>query len=397
MEPSTQASSSRLLSLDALRGTVMIVMALDHVRDFAHAGAAVFSPTDLTKTTALLFLTRWVTHFCLPVFLLTAGAGAYLRGQRSGKGKLAAFLWKRGLWFVLLEVTVMRLAYNFSFSLQYPYFLLVLWIFGLCMLALAALIYLPTRVLAAVSLAALLGEGLLDRVQAAQLGPAGWLWTLLHQPGLIALGGASALISYPLIPWLFVMSAGYATGPVWRWEAADRRRLFQRVGVGLTLAFVVIRWANAYGDPAPWSVQKSSVFTVLSFLNCTKYPGSLDFLLMTLGPAFLLLAWMEGRRWSDRNPVVVFGRVPLFYFVLHFFLIHLLVGAMAWARYGSAALFFSPVPAMGGSAKLFPAGFGWNLAVVYALWAVVVALLYPACRWFANLRKVRRDWWLSYL
>jgi uncharacterized membrane protein len=390
---------TRLLSIDALRGLVMIIMALDHVRDFFHADAMVFSPTDLARTTPVLFFTRWMTHYCLPVFMFAAGMGVYLYGRSHSKGELSRFLWTRGLWFIALELTVMRFAYNFNFSLRFLILLLILWIFGICLLAMAVLVYVPMRWLAALSVAVIVLHNCLDTLRAQQFGPAAWAWNLLHQPGVIPLAGKMALVTYTFLPWIAVMAAGFCFGRVFQLEPAARRRIMLRLGLAMTIAFIALRALNHYGDPAPWAHQKSALFTVLSFLNCSKYPGSLDFLLMTLGPALLVLAWFDRLKFKAPNPLVVFGRVPMFYFILHFYLIHVLAVLAAYLRYGSSAarFVFNPLPSMGGPRELFPANFGYSLWTVYGVWLLVLVLLYPVCRWFANVKATRRDWWLSYL
>jgi uncharacterized membrane protein len=394
------AGSRRIESIDALRGLVMVIMALDHVRDFIHRGAMSGSPTDLATTTPVLFFTRWITHICAPVFMLTAGMGAFLWWQRGrSRRELSWFLLTRGVWLIVLEVTVMRLAYNFSFSAQYPLLLIVLWALGGCMILMAALVWLPLPALAAVSLVAIAGHNLLDGIDPARFGALAGAWNVLHQPGVVPFPGMIVFVAYPLVPWVAVMGLGFCLGPVYRWQASRRQRFLLIAGAAATVGFVALRGLNGYGDPAPWSGQHSAVYTLLSFLNTTKYPPSLLFLLMTLGPALLLLAWLDRRGVRPRNPLVVFGRVPLFYFVLHFFLAHLAVLALSLLEYGKAALAFgfNPVPSMGGAKELFPTGFGWNLAVVYLVWALVVVVLYPVCRWFAGVKARRRDWWLGYL
>ena len=390
---------ARLTSIDALRGAVMILMALDHVRDFVHRGAMSGSPTDLATTTPVLFLTRWVTHICAPTFMLTAGLGAFLWWQRGKtRSELSVFLVTRGLWLMLLEVTVMRLAYNFNLTGPYPLFLIVLWVLGLCMVVLAALVWLPIPLLAALSLASIGLHDTLDGVRAAQFGSAAAVWNLLHQPGAFAAGGATVFIAYPLVPWIAVMALGFCAGPLILLEPGKRRRLLLAIGTAATAGFLIVRAVNGYGDPVPWSPQRSPVFTALSFLNTSKYPPSLDFLLMTLGPGLIALAWLD-RPWRPSNPLLVFGRVPLFYFVLHFFLAHAAAVLLAFARYGGSAraLVFHPVPSMGGPAELFPPGFGYDLWVVYVVWVAIVALLYPVCRWFGRVKATRRGWWWSYL
>jgi uncharacterized membrane protein len=398
---SDRASHARVTSVDALRGLVMVIMALDHVRDFIHAGAMSFNPLDLTRTTPALFFTRWITHICAPAFMLLAGVGACLLLQRDGSAaRVSRFLWTRGVWLIVLEVTVMRLAMNFTFDTQYPVLVLVLCALGIAMVALAPLIYLPVRVIAAIGLALILLHNLLDGVTAAQFGAWAPLWNLLHQPGVFVVAGVPVVIGYPVLPWIGVMAAGYGLGSVFLLEAGRRRRLLMTSGLVLTGLFVVVRLLNIYGDPSPWATQSSGIYTLLSFFNTTKYPPSLQFILMTLGPALIVLAWFDRRGLPPTHPLTVVGRVPLFYYVVHFWLIHVIASAMAWLRYGSASFdfLFMPLPSMGGPAKLFPAGFGYSLPVTYAVWLVVVLSMYPLCRWYDRIRQQHRgSWWAGYL
>jgi uncharacterized membrane protein len=265
----------------------MIVMALDHVRDFLHVGAMSFRPEDLSRTTAALFFTRWITHICAPVFMFTAGLGAFF-WLNSGhtKSQLSRFLWTRGLWLALLDVVVVQFGFDFSFG-SGPVILNVLWALGWCMVILSVLIHLPIRVLAPLSIAVIALHNLADNVSASQFGSLGWVWTLVHQPGMLPIHGAVVVVAYPLVPWFAVMAAGFCFGPIFSLDPDQRQRRIVRIGLGLTIAFLVIRGINIYGDPAPWSNQPPGM-TVLSFLRCNKYPPSLDFLLMTLGPALLL-------------------------------------------------------------------------------------------------------------
>jgi uncharacterized membrane protein len=392
--------SRRIESIDAMRGLVMVLMALDHVRDFIHRGAMSYSPTDLARTTPVLFLTRWVTHLCAPAFMFTAGLGAYLWWQRGRtRGELSTFLWTRGLWLVLLELTVMRLAYNFDLSRQYPVLLLVLWVLGVCMIGLALLVWLPVRVLFGVSVAVIVLHNCLDGIAPARFGALAGLWNLFHQSGAFRLGGATVIVGYPLVPWVTVMALGFCFGPLFQREQAVRRRYLAWIGAAATLGFVVLRGLNGYGDPQPWTSQGSPVSTALSFLNTTKYPPSLAFLLMTLGPVFLALAWLDRPGLEPSNPLVIFGRVPLFYFVVHFYAAHAVAAVLALGRYGPAALgfIFHPVPSMGGPPELFPPNFGYDLWVAYLVWLLLVLALYPACRGFAAVKARRSDRWLSYL
>jgi uncharacterized membrane protein len=388
---------SRITSVDALRGFVMIIMALDHTREFFHAGAMSFQPEDLTRTTAVLFFTRWITHICAPVFFFTAGTGAFLwmrRGQRT-TSQLSRFLWTRGLWLVVLELTVLRFAMSFSLT-KGPVMFTILWALGWSMVALGFLVRVPIRPLAVLSIAVIALHNLATPINAERFGRAAWIWNILHQNGVFAAGGIQFLVAYPLVPWIFVMSAGFCFGAVVMLDAPRRRQWMFRIGLGLTLAFLLIRAINVYGDPQPWSREIPGM-TILSFLRCTKYPPSLDFLLMTLGPALMLMSWFDRLTFSKTNPLLVYGRVPLFYFLVHFFLIHLLTIPFAFLRYGRIGFMFSPLPSIGGDMNLYPKDFGYPLWVVYAVWISVVIVLYPLCLWFSRVKERRSDWWLSYL
>ena len=390
------ATRERVQAVDLLRGLVMVIMALDHTRDYVHAAAMAFPPEDLTRTTAAIFMTRWITHICAPVFMFAAGTGAFLRlGRRGAKRELSWFLLTRGLWLVLLEVTLIRAGFFFDVTGP-PFILLVFWALGLSMIALGALVHLPFAVLLAVSVGMIAFHNLLDGVTPAQFGGLASLWQILHVQGLLSTSPL-VIVAYPLVPWIGVMGAGYCFGRVYQLPPERRRALLLRLGLVLTLAFVVIRGLNVYGDPRPWSVQGDPVFTALSFLNTTKYPPSLSFLLMTLGPALLFLAWADRLRVSDGNPLLVFGRVPLFYFVLHIPLIHAVAIAMTWLRYGAAPFLLLAPPTFGTPRDVFPADYGWDLWVTYAVTALVVAALYPVCLWFARVKARRRHWWLGYL
>ena len=397
----TPLRSQRVTAVDALRGLVMIIMALDHARDFFHLGAMTQSPTALETTTPLLFLTRWITHICAPVFMLLAGTGArcWLAVPGRTTAQLSRYLVTRGAWLLVVEVVLMRLGFDLTFGLGSPVLLITLYALGGSMIVLAALIHVPMRILVPVAAAVVLLHDALDGVPAQSVGAPPWLWTLLHEPGAIVSGGIVIVVGYPLIPWFAVMALGYGLGDLLQQPEATWRRTTLRLGIALTLAFLVVRGVNLYGDPAPWAAQRSAVFTLLSFLNTTKYPASLAFLLMTLGPALVLLSWLGGQRHGRGNPLMVFGRVPLFYFVVHFFLLHLLLVLASLVRYGSTALGFAlhATPAMGGPKPLFPDGFGWPLWGVYVAWIVCVVLMYPLCRWFGALKARRTDWWLAYL
>ena len=391
----------RLPAVDALRGLVIVIMTLDHVRDFFHAGAMAFSPEDLARTTPILFFTRWITHFCAPVFMFLAGAGACLQLQRDGWStpRLSRFLVTRGLFLVIVELTLMRLAMNFSVDSSYPFLLLILWALGVSMIALAALIHLPLPLIALASALVLLFHNMDDGIPATQFGAFAPVWNLLHQPGVFTVAGYPVVVGYPVLPWIAVMASGYCFGPVLLKDHGSRRRTMIVSGLILVAAFIIYRSLNGYGDPSPWSRQGSAAMTVVSFLRTTKYPPSLMFVLMTMGPASLVMAWLDARRLRPSHPLVNIGRVPMFYYVIHFWMAHTLAAIAAAIRYGSASLafLFSPLPSMGGSRALFPPAFGYPLRVTYAMWIVVVLLMYPLCRWYAAVKARRTDWWLGYL
>jgi uncharacterized membrane protein len=386
---STLVAAPRLETLDLLRGVVMVLMALDHVRDFFHTAA--HAPTDLAHATPALYLTRWVTHFCAPVFVLLAGASAHLTTTR-GKSptEVRRFLLVRGLWLVLLELTVVRFAWYFN--LDYSTIeVQVIWALGISMIALAGLAHLPRAAIAAVGALLVGAHNLTDGLRAP---PAlTWLWSLLHTGlGFHLTAGVTISPLYPVLPWIGVIALGYALGPHLLAPPDRRRRLLLGLGGALTLAFVLLRAANVYGDPGPWSAQRSTLFTIFSFVNCEKYPPSLLYLLMTLGPALAFAGWRDGTRPGRlARALVVFGRVPLFFYLVHLPLVHLLAVALAWARVGDAGILFT------NDWYPLPQRYGHGLLVTYCVWAAVVALLYPICRWFGQVKRRSRRWWLTYL
>jgi len=370
-------------AIDWLRGAVMIIMALDHSRMFLG------SEVDLHTAPPALYFTRWITHFCAPVFVLLAGTAAYLHGQRLASTRaLSRYLFTRGVWLAFLEVTVVRAAWIIYLGPEILV-LQVIWVIGASMVVLAGLVWLPRAAIAAFAVAVIAGHNLLDAVHASQLGALRWLWLLLHEEGTLEpFPGARWFVIYPLVPWVAVMAAGYVIGP---WALAprdERRRRFFSAGAALIAGFVMLRATNLYGDPHAWSAEGGTLRAVLSFLDCEKYPPSLLYLAMTLGPALCMLAWMDRPLgpWAAR--VAVYGRVPLFYYVLHLFLIHAAAIAIAWPALGAAAV-----------VRRFAAGepLGYSLPAVYALWAGVVLALYPACRWFADVKRRSRAAWVSYL
>ena len=380
----------RLESVDVVRGVIMILMALDHTRDFF--GQTAFSPTDPTQTTIPLFVTRWITHFCAPVFFLLTGTGAYLSLRKKSKPELSKFLFTRGLWLIFLELTLFRclgLQFNFDYHLT---LLDVLWALGWAMIVLSALVHLPTPVVTAFGVVMIAGHNLLDPIQSSNP-----VWSILHSLNFILANPQhSVFVAYTLIPWVGVTAVGYGLGQIYAWASERRRTFLLRTGLGLTAAFVILRGINIYGDPVRWSTQKSAAFTVLSFLNTNKYPPSLLFLLMTLGPALLFLWAVDGGTPQFLRPALVLGKVPMFYYLLHFPLIHLLAVVVCYARYGQMHWMFES-PTIAQFPVTPPPGWGFSLPIVYLIWISVVIALYPLCRWFAALKQRRSNAWLSYL
>jgi uncharacterized membrane protein len=376
------------MSVDVVRGAVMVLMALDHVRDYVTNVR--FQPEDLSQSSVALFATRWVTHFCAPTFFLLAGVGigiAQLRGKVAGE--LSRYLVTRGLWLLVLELIITPIGWRFSLDLL-PAFALVLWALGWSMILMALLIHLPRAVLAVLSLALIFGHNLFDAVRPDSLGSLAGLWHMLHQPGFVM--PDVLFVGYPLIPWVVVMALGYLLADVYEWDEARRRKLLIGAGLAAIALFLVLRGLNGYGNTAPWSPQRTSGLTVASFLNVRKYPPSLDFLLMTLGPALIALALTERVRGWFARVLSVYGRVPLFFYVTHIFVAHAAGMLLALVQGGE----LRRIPIITDPASL-PSWYGLPLPGVYAVWAAVVLALYYPCLRFARLKETRQDWWLSYL
>lgn len=382
--------SLRLEPVDLLRGVVMILMALDHTRDFL--GVTGVNPTDPGQTTIPLFFTRWITHFCAPVFFLLTGTGAYLSLRRKSKRQLSAFLFTRGVWLIFLELTLFR-CLGFQFNFDYHVTLLnVLWALGWAMIVLSALLHVPVWLTTALGLVMIAGHNSLDSIQS--LNP---VWSVLHRCNFIVkLPQHSVFVAYPLIPWIGVTAVGYSLGQIYAWTRQRRRAFLLLAGLGASAAFLIFRGINAYGDPLRWSTQKSAAFTALSFLNTNKYPPSLLFLLMTLGPALVFLWAVDERTLRLLHPVLTFGRVPLFFFLLHIPLIHLIAVAVCYVRYAHVHWMFES-PTIAQFPFTSPPGWGFSLRFVYLFWICIVIALYPLCRWFADVKQRRRTAWLSYL
>ncbi len=387
----------RIASIDVMRGIVMVIMALDHARDFFHADAFVYDPLDLQRTTPFLFFTRFITHFCAPTFVLLAGTAVRISEQRKSKREMSWFLFTRGLWLVILEVTVVR--FSMFFNLYYDVIVFqVIWAIGFSMILLAAIIRLPFKAILALGVAITLGHDLLHAITLPADDPMLVAWTFIHQFSFLQLTpGVSAFVPYPFLPWLGILLLGYCMGEWYRrgFDPGRRRQLLIQTGLIALAVFVVLRYTNVYGDPAPWSTQKSGLYTFLSFMNVTKYPASLLYTLVTLGPDLLLLAGLERVNSSALRPFGIVGRVPLFYYVLHFYFLHLAAIILLMIRSGKglADIDFHFSAGFGG----LPQGDGYPLIGAYIAWITVVILLYPLCNWYNNYKSTHKSWWLSYL
>jgi len=391
---SMAGARARIESIDLVRGIAMVIMALDHSHDFF--GSLTSRPMDLATTTPALFFTRWITHICAPVFFLLTGTSAYLTLRRMTKPALSHYLVTRGLWLIVLELTVLRFALQFNVDYHVT-ILTVLWALGWAMIVLAGLVWLPIWAVAVFGVVLIAGHNALDNFGGGMSGSTSAIWTILHVPGtVLSTGNTLVHVSYVLIPWVGVSAMGYVLGAAYQIDPARRRRLLLSLGLALVAGFIVLRWINAYGDPAPWSPQKTPLFTLLSFIDTVKYPPSLLFLMMTLGPALLLLRAFDGGVPPLLRPVHVIGRVPLFFFVLHFYLIHLLAVLACWLRYGTVTNMWRS-PDLAHFPFSAPPRWDFGLAVVYLVWITVVVALYPLCRWYAGLRRRHSWWWLSYL
>lgn len=389
--------AQRITSIDFLRGLVIIIMALDHVRMYFGYGTWYAEPTDLSTTTPLLFFTRWITHFCAPVFVFLTGTSAYLYGLKKTKtSQLALFLFTRGLWLVFAELIIINFAWTFDTTFSFR-ILQIIWAIGISLIILSALVFLPARMILGIGVIILFGHNLLDPIRVNGTSIPDLIWYALHQPNTLFLGNSLISMVYPVLPWLGLMALGYGFGMFYAkdYKPATRRLWLSGIGLGMVLLFFALRSSNFYGEPRPWSAQNTLIFTVMSFLNTTKYPPSLHFLLMTMGPALILLALSETVRNRFTTPVLVFGKVPFFFYVLHLYLIHslamlaLVLTGRDWREYilSSSAL---------GSGAL--SNFGFSLGIVYLIWIVVIVLLYPLCRWYQKYKENNpAKWWLSYL
>ena len=388
--------TKRITSVDLLRGTVMIIMALDHTRDFFHYDAQLNNPLNLNNTTPALFFTRWITHFCAPVFVFLSGTSAFLQSARKSKKELSIFLITRGLWLILLELIIINLV--LTFDIYFSIIALeVIWAIGISMVILGLVIWLPFELILAIGLLIVLGHNTLDFYEKGKApGSFNAGYNLIHRVGFHPLSDKhSLLILYPFLPWTGLMMLGYCLGKVLLSNNEAYRKKFLVIAGCSTIAlFIILRFINVYGDPFPWSEQANSFSTFLSFINASKYPPSLFFMAMTIGPALLFLAWCDNIRNAFTRIVSVYGRVPLFYFIVHLFLLHLATTIFYFARghsyaEGMADQVFT---------KFVKPGEGFSLTIVYLIWIAVVILTYPLCKWYDKYKTDNKEKkWLSYL
>jgi uncharacterized membrane protein len=383
----------RIESIDLLKGLVMVIMALDHTRDYFHYSAFFFDPLNPDATTLPIYITRWVTNFCAPIFCFLAGLSAFFVGRRKSTKELSSFLLKRGLWLIFIEFTIVNFAWYFDIQFRTPG-LLVIWSLGISMIVLAALVHLPYRAILIFSILLIFGHNLLDTIHFE----GSILWAMLHEMKLFTLeSGNKFYIDYPIIPWIAVMSLGYCFGKLYEpaVEAAHRRKMLNILGLSSIALFIILRAINLYGDLVPWKEYDATLKTLMSVMAVTKYPPSLCYLLITLGPAFLFLAHSENFKGRIVNFFSTFGRVPFFYYILHLYLIHTLaLLAAQLTGYGWESMIMTDWVIMIPELK----GYGFSLPVVYLTWIGVIATLYPLCKWFDTYKQAHKEkWWLSYL
>ena len=389
--------SYRIDSIDLLRGLVMVIMALDHTRDFFHTPAWSEDPLNLQTTSPELYFTRWITHLCAPVFVFLAGTGAYFQSLRKSKKELSLFLIKRGFWLLIVEIFIINFA--FSFDIHYSVIgLQTIWSIGISMIILGLMIWLPFNVILFTGLIIVLGHNALDYYEARNPESPGIWYDFLHRPNFRKLwDGHNLLILYPFLSWAGLMMMGYCFGKLFlKYEGDQRKKMLIFLGLGLLVLFAILRIPNLYGNPQDWSEQKNGLYSFLSIMNVQKYPPSLLFMCATIGFGLLILAAMGNKRnWLTRF-ITVFGRVPFLYYVLHFFLIHLVSAIFYLARGHSFAEGVAPKQGFFLPNFIDPTQ-GVSLFWVYVIWILVVVSLYPVCKWFSEYKRRHKDWWLSYI
>jgi len=397
METTLTNNQKRINSIDLLRGLVMIIMALDHTRDLFHKEAFAGDPLDLNTTTPFLYFTRWITHFCAPTFVFLSGVSAWLQSGRKTKKELSQFLITRGLWLVFAELFIITL--GITADIYYSIFVLqTIWAIGVSMILLGLFIWLPFPAILITGLVIVLGHNSLDFAEAANKGNVSLFWNFVHLPNVFQLGGGHAVgIFYPFLPWTGLMMLGYCCGKIFTTvEQGRRNKILLWMGIGSLLLFILLRAIDVYGDPSHWHTQKNGVFTFLSFMNVTKYPPSLLYMCATLGWSLIFLAMVKNTNGPLSKIISVYGRVPFFYYILHFYILHIIAIILWLARGHTMAEGMKGLPN-------FPFKFaipneGYSLWVVYGVWIGVVMLLYPLCKWYDKYKSNHKEkWWLSYL
>ena len=387
--------TKRIGTIDLLRGLVMIIMALDHTRDFFHVGALTGDPLNPATTTPLLFFTRWVTHFCAPVFVFLSGLSAWLQSRRKTKKELAVFLLKRGAWLIFIDLTLMTLL--ITADIHFEFFILeTLWAIGAGMIVLGLVIRFPFKFILSLGLIIVFGHNILDYFENA--GPVSAWWSILHKPNLIPLfPGHSLFVFYPFLPWAGLLLLGYCGGKLYTDTTAQKRKfILLSLGAGAILFFIVLRYINVYGNPSQWSHQANGTATFFSFMNVQKYPPSLLFMCATIGPALIFLAFTEKVSGWLVRVISVYGRVPFFYFIVHFFILHLAQIITYLSRghsimQGMKGLAGNPV-------KFSSPGEGFSLPVIYLIWIGIVLLMFPLSKAYDKYKQENKGkWWLSYL
>ena len=388
----------RIPSIDLLRGLVILLMALDHVRMYFGEGTWYSDPTQLATTTPLLFFTRWITHFCAPVFIFLAGTSAYLSGiKKSSTKQIALSLFTRGLWLVFVELVIVNFAWTFDTTYSFR-LLQVIWAIGISMIALSALVFLPKQLILGIGLILVFCHNLLDGITVSGDTFNDLLWYTLHQPNFLILDSGNVInFVYPVLPWVGLMALGYVFGTFYNpdFDPIKRRQAIIRLGLIATGLFLMLRGFHWYGEPNEWAKQSPSIFSLISFLNTTKYPPSLHFLLMTMGPAIMFLSLSENAQSKIGKPIIVFGKVPFFFYIVHLYFIHALASlflvyqGQAWNAYVLSAREIM-------SGRL--GSFGVRLEAVYVIWILVLVMLYPLCRWYQAYKEQHLEKrWLCYL
>lgn len=389
--------SRRIQSIDMVRGLIMVIMALDHTRDFFHMGAMTGDATNLATTTPALFLTRWITHFCAPLFVFLSGTSIYLQSTRKTKKELGTFLFTRGLWLVIAELTFIGFGWTFDFSFNF-FFLQVIWAIGLSMIFLSALIFLNYRILLSIGIVITFGHNILDGYSFTDpaLDFAANMF-LITEFDVFSVGGFKLMFAYAVLPWTGIMLLGYALGKLYTSGVTQdfRRKTLLTIGASLVVLFIAIRFINIYGDPKPWELQRNLTYTILSFINVTKYPPSLLYTCMTIGPGLLILAFIEKSHNRITHILNIFGRVPFFYYILHIYVIHLAAALLYFAQ----GFTFADLYTVKMSFALFvpDSDYGVPLGYVYIIWIAITAVCYLPTRWYNKYKSSHKNWWLSYI